>query len=86
VVVWLSDGIIEAVNQQGEPFGYERAKEALRGPVESAASIRDHLLETVGQYTDRRPAQDDQTLVVMSYRPGGRIGANGADSLSLPPA
>ena len=31
VVVWLSDGLIEATNSQGEPFGYEDVVGSLEG-------------------------------------------------------
>ena len=68
LVVWLSDGLIEAVDGGGEPFGYERVVEALSGaPAGSAEELRDRLLERIAAHTGGRPADDDRTLVVMRY-------------------
>jgi serine phosphatase RsbU (regulator of sigma subunit) len=33
IVVWLSDGVFEGVNPQGEPFGYDRVVSALATPA-----------------------------------------------------
>ena len=33
IVVWLSDGVFEGVNPQGEPFGYDRVVSALATPT-----------------------------------------------------
>ncbi|HUP43368.1 MAG TPA: SpoIIE family protein phosphatase [Thermoanaerobaculia bacterium] len=67
VMVWLSDGLIEATDGQGEPFGYDRVEGALAGPAESAAQVRDRLLAAVEAHTGGRPAEDDRTVVVMRY-------------------
>jgi serine phosphatase RsbU (regulator of sigma subunit) len=67
VMVWLSDGLIEATDGEDEPFGYERVEAALAGPAESAAKVRDRLLAAVEAHTGGRPAEDDRTVVVMRY-------------------
>jgi sigma-B regulation protein RsbU (phosphoserine phosphatase) len=68
VMVWLSDGLIEATDGDDEPFGYDRVEAALAaGPADSAAEVRDRLLAAVEAYTGGRPAQDDRTVVVMRY-------------------
>lgn len=77
VVVWLSDGLIEATDGHDEPFGYEGVERALAGPADSAALVRDRLLAAVGVHTGGRPALDDRTLVVMRYSAGA--GANAPD-------
>lgn len=74
VVIWLSDGIVEATDAAGEPFGYERLLSSLRGADGSAADIRDRLLRAEEAFTGGREAEDDKTLVAMRYsepRPAG---------------
>jgi HAMP domain-containing protein len=67
-VVWLSDGLIEAVDRAGEPFGYDSVTAALAGtPGESAADIRNRLLAAVERHGAGQPASDDRTLMVMRY-------------------
>ncbi len=69
VVIWLSDGLIEASNPEDESFGYERVVKALRGPASSASAVRDRLLAAIDDFTEGRIADDDRTLVVMRYLP-----------------
>jgi serine phosphatase RsbU (regulator of sigma subunit) len=68
VLVWLSDGLIEATNEAGEPFGYDRVREALAGDADSAAKVRDRLVSAVEEYVGDQTAADDKTLVSMRYR------------------
>ncbi len=67
VVVWLSDGLIEAATASGDPFGYERIAKSLAGPVASPEEARDHLLAAVEKFTGGHPAEDDRTLVAMGF-------------------
>lgn len=67
IVVWLSDGLIEATDPRGEPFGYDRIRQALTGRWEDAAEVRNHLLAEIEKHTRGQPAEDDQTLVAMRY-------------------
>ena len=76
VFVWLSDGLIEALDPTGEPFGYERLKQALNGPADSADQVRERLLAAVESHARGAPASDDKTLVAMHYRPGATSSAN----------
>lgn len=69
IVVWLSDGLIEASNAQDEPFGYDCVVRALSGPAGSAAEVRDRLLSAIAAHTAGHPAEDDRTLVVFRYAP-----------------
>ena len=68
VVIWLSDGMLEAVDDDGEPFGYDRLAATLAGPAPSPAAVRDRLVAAIDVHTKGRPARDDRTLVVMQYR------------------
>jgi serine phosphatase RsbU (regulator of sigma subunit) len=75
VVVWLSDGLIEAVDGDDEPFGYHGVQATLERLAEAAAAgrtlsadeVRDGLVAAVERHTGGRPAEDDRTLVVMRY-------------------
>jgi serine phosphatase RsbU (regulator of sigma subunit) len=67
VVVWLSDGLVESTDEGGEPFGYDRLAQALRGSSVSASEVRDRLLAAEEAFTQGEPAEDDKTLVAMRY-------------------
>jgi phosphoserine phosphatase RsbU/P len=68
VVVWLSDGLIEATNAADEPFGYESVLRVLAGtPGESAADVRNRLLAAVERHAGGQALADDRTLMVMRY-------------------
>ncbi len=69
LVVWLSDGLIETANGQGEPFGYGRVREALQGTDGSAAQTRDRLVAAVARHAGSTASADDRTLVAMAYVP-----------------
>jgi serine phosphatase RsbU (regulator of sigma subunit) len=84
ILVWLSDGLIEAGDAEGQPFGYDgilaalesaaaeraRLEAAVPGATGSlaAAAVRDHLLAAVEAHTGGRPVEDDRTVVVMRYK------------------
>lgn len=75
LVVWLSDGLIEAAGNDGEPFGYDRVAETLAaGRVgQNATEVRDRLLAAIGGHVGNLPPDDDRTLVVMRYRSSGAL-------------
>ena len=73
LVVWLSDGLVEAVDAADEPFGYDGVTGALEsfaatGGAIDAVQVRDHLLAALAEHSGGRAPEDDQTLVVMAYR------------------
>ena len=73
IVVWLSDGLIEAADANGDPFGYDNILRTLHGfpPDASAADVRNRLLATVERHVGSQPPGDDRTLMVMRWR--GRV-------------
>ena len=80
-VVWLSDGLIEAVDRDDSAFGYDRVLESLGSPAGSSATdLRDRLLTDVAEFIGECSAIDDRTLVVMRYLPG-RSASNRSDDL-----
>jgi len=67
-LILYSDGLIEAVDDDGEPFGFDRfEKTLLEHGHRSADEIKKALLQTVRKFTRNRPPEDDQTLVVVSF-------------------
>ena len=67
-LVLYSDGLIEALNDDGEPFGFERFEGVIlsRG-AKGADVLKQALLDSVKSFTRNRPPEDDQTLVVVSF-------------------
>ncbi|HEX2833997.1 MAG TPA: PP2C family protein-serine/threonine phosphatase [Thermoanaerobaculia bacterium] len=67
-LVLYSDGLIEAVDDDGEPFGFERFEQviATNGHL-GADDMKKALLNAVRKFTRNRPPEDDQTLVVVAF-------------------
>ncbi len=68
VVVMCSDGIIEAGNEAGELYGFDRVAEAIRQAGRRqmcSQEIIDHLFGDVEQFVQDSEQADDQTVVVI---------------------
>lgn len=67
-LILYSDGLIEAIDDDGDPYGFERfEKTILDNGHLSAEDIKKVLLGSVRKFTRNRPPEDDQTLVVVSF-------------------
>lgn len=67
-LILYSDGLIEAVDDDGNPFGFDRfEKTLLESGHLNADEIKKALLTSVRKFTRNRPPEDDQTLVVVSF-------------------
>ena len=67
-LILYSDGLIEALDDDGEPFGFDRFERVLsESGNRSAEEIKKALLNSVKKFTHNRPPEDDQTLVVISF-------------------
>ncbi|PYQ28390.1 MAG: hypothetical protein DMF56_16410 [Acidobacteria bacterium] len=67
-LILYSDGLIEAVDDDGEPFGFERfEKTILSSGRQTADEIKRTLLTAIRKFTRNRPPEDDQTLVVVAF-------------------
>jgi phosphoserine phosphatase RsbU/P len=68
-IVLFSDGIVEAMNVEGDEFGEARIRDTIaphaRAPVET---ILERLLSAVERFTHGIPQADDLTAVVVRYR------------------
>ncbi|HEY3056624.1 MAG TPA: SpoIIE family protein phosphatase [Thermoanaerobaculia bacterium] len=67
-IVYLSDGIIEAQNENGDPFGFDQLEMLLAQQTDrSPSSIRDKILDAVARHAGARPADDDRTVMVLRF-------------------
>jgi len=67
-LILYSDGLIEAIDDDGDPFGFERfEKTILACGHMDAEDIKKSLLNSIKKFTRNRPPEDDQTLVVVSF-------------------
>ncbi|MBV9494290.1 MAG: SpoIIE family protein phosphatase [Acidobacteria bacterium] len=67
-IVYLSDGIVEAQNDAGDPLGFEQLEALLAQQVDrSPTMIRDSILDAVARHSGLRPADDDRTVMVLRF-------------------
>lgn len=67
-IVYLSDGIVEAQDEHGEPFGFDQLEALLARSVDrSPSTIRDQILEAVARHCGTRPADDDRTVMILRF-------------------
>lgn len=67
-VVYLSDGIIEAQDEHGEPFGFTQLESLLATTADrSPSALRDAILTAVARHSGTRPADDDRTVMVLRF-------------------
>ncbi len=67
-IVLCSDGLIEAANETGELFGFERTAETIRQAGISgfsAAELVQRLFDEIGDFVGEELQEDDQTMVVI---------------------
>ena len=66
VIVIGTDGIREALNVEGEMFGLERLREAIRTNVaKPALAIQEAIIDELSIFRGDAPQEDDMTLVVV---------------------
>lgn len=67
-IVYLSDGIVEAQNVNGDPFGFDALERLLTEQADhSPSAIRDSILTAVALHADGRPADDDRTVMILRF-------------------
>ena len=67
-IALFTDGVVEATDVSGEPFGYERLetlleREAARSPEEIVQAV----LAAVSAHVGTAPLEDDRTLVLLAF-------------------
>jgi serine phosphatase RsbU (regulator of sigma subunit) len=67
-IVYLSDGIVEAQNEFGDPFGFDQLEQLLGSQSDrSPSAIRDAILDAVARHSGTRPPDDDRTVMVLRF-------------------
>ena len=67
LVLFFTDGFVEALDPEGEPFGFERLEALLRRKSgASAEELRDALLAEIQTHSGGRSADDDRTLIFLT--------------------
>jgi sigma-B regulation protein RsbU (phosphoserine phosphatase) len=67
-IVYLSDGIVEAQDSNGDPLGFDHLEELLARQVDRSPNvIRDAILDAVATHSGTRPADDDRTIMVLRF-------------------
>jgi sigma-B regulation protein RsbU (phosphoserine phosphatase) len=68
-IVFVSDGILDADNAQGESYGDERLSTLLCAHRDlPAQEIADAILADVTRFQDGRDRFDDETIIVLCVR------------------
>jgi len=74
VLVFYTDGVVEAMNEHGQLFGFERLQDLLKETtVRRPRSLTRQIVRTVRAFAGATPQSDDITLVVLRRRYQDRI-------------
>jgi sigma-B regulation protein RsbU (phosphoserine phosphatase) len=74
-VVLYTDGIPEAMNAQGEMFGFDRLLETVKaGSGLDARALLEHVQEEVKRFCGLAPQHDDLTAIVLHVVRGSASG------------
>jgi len=68
ILVFASDGILESMNSDGEPFGFDRLADLLHtlAPGSSAETISNAILRATDEFSGRpTEPHDDRTLIIL---------------------
>jgi serine phosphatase RsbU (regulator of sigma subunit) len=69
ILVFYSDGLIEAVDGDDDAFGFDRFEAVLRAhAADGAAALRDAILAAVAAHAGNHPAADDRTLLILTLQ------------------
>jgi serine phosphatase RsbU (regulator of sigma subunit) len=65
-LVLYSDGLVEAVSPDGEPFGYDRLEEVVGSATDlSGPGLTKSILDALAEHAAGVPAADDLTVLVV---------------------
>jgi sigma-B regulation protein RsbU (phosphoserine phosphatase) len=65
-LILYSDGLVEAVSPDGEPFGYQRLGGIVTAATDfSGAGLTACILDALAEFTDGVPTADDLTILVV---------------------
>lgn len=67
-IVYLSDGIVEAQDENGDPLGFDQLEALFSAQQDrSPSALRDTILDAVARHSGTRPADDDRTVMVLRF-------------------
>jgi serine phosphatase RsbU (regulator of sigma subunit) len=67
-IVYLSDGIVEAQDENGDPLGFEQLENLLAAQHDRTPNaLRDVILDAVAHHSGTRAADDDRTVMVLRF-------------------
>lgn len=67
-LVLFTDGVVEALNSEGEEFGKERLIALMQANAQAdTAEIKNRLQEAVLSFSAHAPQHDDITLMVLGF-------------------
>jgi sigma-B regulation protein RsbU (phosphoserine phosphatase) len=65
-LILYSDGLVEAISPESEPFGYERLAEVVQAASgRPGSALTTNILSALGKHADGVPAADDLTILVV---------------------
>jgi HAMP domain-containing protein len=65
-LILYSDGLVEAVSPEGEPFGYQRLEDVVRAATDLSGSVlTTTILEALADHAEGTPAADDLTILIL---------------------
>ncbi|UCF92578.1 MAG: SpoIIE family protein phosphatase [Desulfobacterales bacterium] len=66
-VIFYTDGVVEAMNEQEDMFGFERLLRVIQtAKSKSADSLLKEIIQKVQRFAGKAPQHDDLTLIVLS--------------------
>lgn len=66
-IVFYTDGIVEATNEQGEMFGFDRLIEAIQGTRSlTAEALLKEITDRINAFAGGAPQHDDLTVIVLN--------------------
>lgn len=71
IIIFASDGIVEARNETGELFGFNRLEATIRdiSPSRNVETIAEHIISSAQTFTGKAEQSDDMTVVVARVLP-----------------
>lgn len=83
-IILYTDGLTEARDRSGEPFGTERIEETLRANSSNAGVMMAAVLSRLNEFADGGVAEDDVTVLILRRRShADEISAPASDSTSI---
>ena len=65
-LVLYSDGLVEAISPDGEPFGYQRLEDIVQAATDrSISGLTTTILDALAEHADGVSAADDLTILVV---------------------